>query len=866
MIRRLVRTFQVFNSVTLFVTVAVAMAVLLATCAGVVQQRDGARALTKPFWTSVTQAVGASWQTQRRAATAQGVSTLGEKRNETFAGADSKGVSFLPPELSGLGCIPFSIAVGDVNGDGKPDLVVADWFQGCSGVSGPGEVDVLLGNGDGTFQAPVSYASGGIQSLGVAIGDVDGDGKPDLVVVSSCASGGGTCYGQVGVLIGNGDGTFQPVVGYPTGDSAPVSVTIADVNRDGHPDLIVANSCHTLPGGGCTTPGSAGVLLGNGDGTFQPSVIYPADPNSYIVPLAVADLNGDGHLDVVMGGGQGVANEAIVSVLLGNGDGTFQPEISYDAGGTGPSFLAVADVSGDGHPDVVVAMSESSGVLSVLLGKGDGTLQAPVVYNAGGDSTTSVAIADVNGDGHPDLIAASSYNTTGSPGPGELGVLLGNGDGTFQAAQAFPSGGSGQTSVAVADVNGDGKPDLLLANFCSAICTGTPHGTVGVLLNNSGTPQSSTTTTLKSSSNSSGFNQSVTFKATVSSRSGTPAGTLIFYDGATQLGSATLAGGKASISVSSLLPGSHWILAIYEGSSSFAPSASPGFDQVVKVAKTALALTSSKNPAGVNHWFTYTATVTSQYGGTATGTVTFADGGYTFAIVPVSGNHASHYTKYGSPGTYSITAKYSGDGNNASSVSRTLPEEIGDTTETAVSTSGSPSLAGQPVTFTAKVTSIYGPIPNGELVTFYHGLVEIGTGNTNGGVATLTTSSLAAKSYTIHANYVGDGTFLASSGEVTQVVNQNATTASLVSGLSHSGYGQVVALTATVTSAGPTPTGNVKFTQGSTQPGSGNLGGGLMKFVKSNLAVGSHSIPAQYVGSGASGASASPVLNEVVSP
>src|SRR5580698_2406861 len=193
-----------------------------------------------------------------------------------FTGMNSEGVSFLAAGLSGLGCIPFSIAVGDVNGDGKPDLVVVDSDQNCSGAWSTGEVEVRLGSGDGTFQAPVSYSSGGFQALGVAVGDVNDDGKLDLVVVSSCGSGSATCHGQVGVL------------------------------------------------------------LGDGDGTFRTAVIYPAGANSNVTSVAVGDVNGDGHADVVMVGGQmvGGQNQAVVSVLMGNGDGTFRPEVSYDGGGS----------------------------------------------------------------------------------------------------------------------------------------------------------------------------------------------------------------------------------------------------------------------------------------------------------------------------------------------------------------------------------------------------------------------------------------------------------------------------------------------------------------------------------------------------
>jgi hypothetical protein len=705
-----------------------------------------------------------------------------QTRGATSVAAASQGVSFLPPMTSISGCLPWAIAVGDVNGDGHPDLVVANWYQGCTGTFSTGEVSVLLGNGDGTFQAPVSYSSGGFQALGIAIGDVNGDGKLDLVVANDCAgNGSGECAdggaGQVGVLLGNGDGTFQPAVSYFSGGAIAQSVVIADVNRDGHPDLIVGNYCEDL-GGDCDD-GSLGVLLGNGDGTFQPAVTYTA--GYLVVSEAVADVNGDGRPDVIVVGGQEVG---VVSVLLGNGDGTFQPEVSYNWGGYEPDWVAIADVNGDGRPDLVVASycvdidgPCNSGNLGVMFGNGDGTFQAPVSYSSGGFTASSVAIADVNGDGHLDLIVATlDPNGPNGLGPGELGVLLGNGDGTFQEATEFPSGGETPLSVVAADVNGDGKPDLLVANVCeNGLCNGMSPGSVGVLLNNAGITQGGTSTTLMCSPNPSAYGQSVICTATVSAARGTPTGTVILYDGATPIGNAKLAKRKAVIPVSSLAVGSHSIMSVYQGSSSFAPSTSASLNQVVGTAPTTVSLASSANPAAIEQLITFTATVIGQYsGGTATGTMTFQNGGKTVATVQVNDNQASYSKAYPGRGVRSITAIYSGDSNNGGSTSPTFMEAVGSTpypTTTTVTTSGSPSLVGQAVTFTATVSFAGNAIPNGGTVTFYDGSAEIGTSTTTGGLATFTTSSLKAKTHTIKATYAGDATFKASRGAVTQVVN-----------------------------------------------------------------------------------------------
>jgi hypothetical protein len=337
-----------------------------------------------------------------------------------------------------------SVAVADINGDGKPDILLANFTSDS--------VSVLLSNGDGTFQTAATYGSGGLNPDSVVIADVNGDGKPDIVVAN-------LNFASVGVLLGNGDGTFRPAVTYGAGMRA-MSVAVADVNGDGKPDLLVANQ-----------DGNAGVLLGNGDGTFQTVVTYGAG-GAGSSSVAVADVNGDGKPDLV------VANyfSNSVGVLLGNGDGTFQTAATYGSGGLNPDSVAIADVNGDGKPDIVVANYFSS--VGVLLGNGDGTFQTAVTYSSGSLGVigpVSVAVADVNGDGKPDLLVANIFADWPNNENGTVGVLLGNGDGTFQPAVTYNSGGTFAESVAVADVNGDGKPDLLVANG---------SGSVGVLLNN----------------------------------------------------------------------------------------------------------------------------------------------------------------------------------------------------------------------------------------------------------------------------------------------------------------------------------------------------------------------------------------------
>jgi hypothetical protein len=384
-----------------------------------------------------------------------------------------------------------SIAVGDVNGDGKPDLVVANC--GPSGSScGKGTVSILLGNGNGTFQAAVTYDTGGSIATSVAIGDLNGDGKPDLVVATenqcpSCANGG------VSVLIGNGDGSFQPAVTYSSGGLFAFSVALGALNSDGHRDVVVANQVMCI---GCSK-NEVSVLLGNGDGTVQPAMDFGLDGNE-VPSVALGDVNGDGKLDLVVAGcfqGPNFCDDA-VDVLLGNGDGTFQAAVRYGTGVFDATSVAIGDVNGDGKPDLLVSSefglcNPCRGVVSVLLGNGNGTFQPAVTYSSGGAVARSVAIGDINGDGKADLVVANQCQSlTGGCrqfAPGKVSVLLGNGDGTFQAPFLFGSGGKNAWSVAIADVNADGRPDLLVANQCATnpLAKSCPtDSVVGVLLNN----------------------------------------------------------------------------------------------------------------------------------------------------------------------------------------------------------------------------------------------------------------------------------------------------------------------------------------------------------------------------------------------
>ena len=427
--------------------------------------------------------------------------------------------TFQPAQNFPVDTSPWSVAVGDLNGDGLPDLVTANDAL---------SVSLLLGRGDGTFRPAVNLAAGGASPRAVAVADVNGDGIPDLVTANYDSN-------TVSVYTGRGDGTFRTAVNYEV-QSGPQSMLVADVNGDGFPDIVTADQ------GGA----GVGVLVNRGDGTFQPTLYYRAG----LTPLgiAVGDFNGDSAPDLAVANSGSINVSVLLNVApavsltvtapasrvadtpfsvtvtmqnafggpatgyrgtihfastdsaatlpadytfttadagvhtfpvalhtLGNqtitvqdtatgaitGGATvavispalFYPAVNYPVG-RGPASVAVGDVNGAGIPDLIT-VSAQDGNIGVLLGQGNGSFGSARFYPAGAGAG-GVMLGDFNGDGRLDAVVSHGYS---SP---TVSVLFGNGDGSFRAPVDYPAGGY-TSEIVVGDLNGDGMPEREIA-------------------------------------------------------------------------------------------------------------------------------------------------------------------------------------------------------------------------------------------------------------------------------------------------------------------------------------------------------------------------------------------------------------------
>lgn len=335
------------------------------------------------------------------------------------------------------GTYPISVALGDFNSDNKTDLAIAN-------NSNPSSFSVMLGDGVGGFGAPTTVTIPAKSfSRSIAAADLNGDTKLDLVIANSASN-------EISLLMGNGMGGFGSPIPMTVG-ATPIHVAVADYRSSGKLDIAVANQ----------SSNNVSVLLGNGLGSFTAAATFPVGSGPYA--LAARDLNGDGKADVVTANASG----GDVSVLLSDGVGGFgRTNFLSSQGSSSPSSVTIGDLNGDLIPDLAIA-EQSTGLVSVLLGRGDGGFGAGTTYPSG-EAPWAVEVADWNGDGKLDLAVA---NRLGS----DVSVLLGNGVFGLGSAAHFPAGPT-PYAMAVGDFNGDRWPDLVLCNLEA-------NGSVTVLLN-----------------------------------------------------------------------------------------------------------------------------------------------------------------------------------------------------------------------------------------------------------------------------------------------------------------------------------------------------------------------------------------------
>ena len=458
-----------------------------------------------------------------------------------------------PPLIVPVGVTPHAIAVGDFDGNDRPDLAVANRSGGT--------ISVLLQTIEHSFV--VTQVISPNQPYSVAAGDLNGDGHLDLVAANFGAP-------NVAVHLGSGTGTFTPYVLYPS-NATTISVVIRDMDADGRSDVVTGNF------------GSASVSFfrGMGDGTLGARRDIPTGDRVWAV--AVGDLDRDGALDILS------ANEgsSTVSFVRGLGGGQFASALNT-AVGPSPRGIAIADLEPDGDLDVVA--QNGDGTVTVLRGAGDGSLAAGPALGQGG-LAFGVAVGDVNGDGRPDIASVQG-------GLQSLSFLLGDAGDQFEFWPGVSTGDSPR-AVAIADLDGASGPEVMIANAGA--------NTVTILFSRTVLFPQPSTISLRQTPNLTFYGQEFELRASV--RPDTAQGTVEFRNGTSPIGSAQVLTGVASLRVSSLQAGSRVLSAAFSGNSFVSASTSTEITHEVLLAPITVSLVSAPNPSEQHQPATFSVSV-----------------------------------------------------------------------------------------------------------------------------------------------------------------------------------------------------------------------------------------------------------------